>query len=182
VNAGRLPDALVSCVGGGSDTVGMFCLFLGDTSVAPLGVQADGDTSMAGQNFASLDRGPVRESSGLQIPLSSDEDWEVDKMYFVSPGLHYPAVGSELSSWKESGRVRFVAANDSDALMAFSLLCQLEGIMPALESSHGGNACFEGVGPERDVVVCLSGQWDKDVQALAQTMSTMSTLALEDET
>ena len=90
----------------------MFCLFLGDTSVAPVGVQADGDASMAGQNFASLDRGPVRESSGLQIPLSSDEDWEVDKMYFVSPGLHYPAVGSELSSWKESGRVRFVAAND----------------------------------------------------------------------
>ncbi|OQE12931.1 hypothetical protein PENFLA_c059G05334 [Penicillium flavigenum] len=184
VNAGRLPDALVSCVGGGSNAVGMFYPFLGDASVALVGVQADGDASMVGQNSASLDGGPVRESRGLQIPLSSDEDWEVDKMDFVSSGLHYPGVGPELSGWKKSGRVRFVAANDSEALMAFSLLCQLEGIMPALESSYaiaGGMRVAKELGPERDVVVCLSGRGDKDVQALAQIMSTMSTLALQDE-
>ncbi|KAJ6189038.1 hypothetical protein N7519_003946 [Penicillium mononematosum] len=145
---------------------------------------ADGDASMAGQNSASLDGGPVRESRGLQISLSSDEDWEVDKIHFVSSGLYYPGVGPELLSWKESGRVRFVAANDSEALTAFSLLCQLEGIMPALESSYaiaGGMRVAKELGPERDVVVCLSGQGDKDVQALAQIMSTMSTLALDDE-
>jgi tryptophan synthase len=112
VNAGRLPDALVSCVGGGSNAVGMFYPFLGDASVALVGVQADGDAPMAGQNSALLDGGPVRESPGLQIPSSLDEDWEVDKMHFVPSGLHYPGVGPELSSWKESGRVRFVAAND----------------------------------------------------------------------
>ncbi|CAG8102510.1 unnamed protein product [Penicillium nalgiovense] len=183
-NAGRLPDAVVSCVGGGSNAVGMFYPFLGDASVALVGVQADGDASMAGENSASLDGGPVRESQGLQTHLSSDENWEVDKMHFISSGLHYPGVGPELSSWKESGRVRFVAANDSEALMAFSLLCQLEGIMPALESSYaiaGGIRVAKELGPERDVVVCLSGRGDKDVQALAQIMSTVSTLALEDE-
>ncbi|KAJ5783171.1 Aldolase-type TIM barrel [Penicillium paradoxum] len=159
VNAGRLPDALVSCVGGGSNAVGMFYPFLGDASVALVGVQADGDASMAGQNSALLDRGPVRESPGLQIPSSEDDDWEVDKMHFVSSRLHYPGVGPELSSWKGSGRVRFVAANDSDALMAFSLLCQLEGTMPALEGSYaisGGMHVAKELGPKRDVVVCLS--------------------------
>ena len=131
---------------------------------------------MAGQNSALLDGGPVRESPGLQIPSSLGEDWEVDKMRFVPSGLHYPGVGPELSSWKESGRVRFVAANDSDALMTFSLLCQLEGTMPALESSYaiaGGMHVEKALGTERDVVDCLSGRGHKDVQALAQIMSTM---------
>ncbi|CAG8901695.1 unnamed protein product [Penicillium egyptiacum] len=166
MNAGRLPDAVVACVGGGLNAVGIFYPFLGDASVALVGVEAGGDTSMTGQHSASLNAGSVGMSPE----------------HFVSARLDYPGVGPELSSWKESGRVTFVAANDLDALMAFSLLCQLEGTMPALESSNavaGATRFAKELGPGRDVVVvCLSGRGDKDVQTVANIMST---LGLHDE-
>ncbi|CAI7612395.1 unnamed protein product [Penicillium glandicola] len=178
MNAGRLPDAVVACVGGGSNAVGMFYPFLGDLSVSLVGVEAGGDGSMARRDFASLSGESESPGvfHGLRTCLPWGEDGEIDKMHFISAGLDYPAVGPELSSWKESGRATFVVANDADALMAFSLLSRLEGIMLALESSHavaGALRVAKELGPGRDVVVCLSGRGDQDVQTAAHVMSTL---------
>lgn len=176
MHGGKLPDAVVACVGGGSNAVGMFYPFLGDSSVALVGVEAGGYGSMADQHSALLSRGSVGMLHGLRTYLSWDKDGEIGKTHFVSAGLDYPGVGPELSSWKESGRATFVAANNAEVLMAFSLLSQLEGIMPALESSHavaGAVRVAKELGPGRDVVVCLSGRGDKDVQTVARIMSTL---------
>ncbi|KGO64839.1 Aldolase-type TIM barrel [Penicillium expansum] len=176
MNYGRLPDAVVACVGGGSNAVGMFYPFLGDSSVAVVGVEAGGSRSMAGQHSASLDRESVGLLYGLRTYLSWDEDGENGKTHYVSAGLDYPGVGPELSSWKESGRATFVGANDTEVILAFSLLSQLEGVMPALESSHavaGAVRVAKELGPGRDVVVCLSGRGDKDVETVAHIMSTL---------
>ncbi|KAJ5375236.1 Aldolase-type TIM barrel [Penicillium concentricum] len=176
MNSGRLPDAIVACVGGGSNAVGMFYPFLEDSSVALVGVEAGGDGSLAEQHPSSLGRASVGVLHGLRNSLPQDEDEEIRHTHFVSAGLDYPGVGFELSSWKESGRATFIAANDTEALMAFSLLCRLEGIMPALESSHavaGAVRVAKKLGPGRDVVVCLSGRGDKDVQTVAHVLSTL---------
>lgn len=178
MNAGRLPDAVVACVGGGSNAIGMFYPFLGNLSVALVGVEAGGDGSMAKHDFASLsgESESLGVFHGLRTCLPRDGNGEIDRMHFVSAGLDYPGVGPELSSWKESGRATFVVANDAEALMAFSLLSRLEGILPPLESSHAvaGALCVaKELGPGRDVVVCLSGLGDNDVQAVAHVMSTL---------
>ncbi|KAJ5823008.1 Aldolase-type TIM barrel, partial [Penicillium robsamsonii] len=176
MNSGRLPDAIVACVGGGSNAVGMFYPFLDDSSVALVGVEAAGDGSLLEQHPALPTLTSVGVFPGLRKLLPQDEDEEIRQTHFVSAGLEYPGLGPELSSWKESGRATFIAANDTEVLMAFSLLCRLEGIMPALESSHavtGAVRVAGELGPGRDVVVCLSGRGDKDVQTVAQVLSTL---------
>ncbi|KGO65650.1 Aldolase-type TIM barrel [Penicillium italicum] len=176
MNAGRLPDAVVACVGGGSNAVGMFYPFLGDSSVALVGVEAGGGRSMAEQHSASLGRESVGVLHGMRTFLSWDEDGENGHTHHVSAGLDYPGVGPELSSWKESGRATFIRANDPDVMVAFSLLSQLEGVMPALESSYAvaGAVCVaKELGPGRDVVICLSGRGDKDVETVAHIVSAL---------
>ncbi|KAJ5202515.1 hypothetical protein N7449_004594 [Penicillium cf. viridicatum] len=170
MNGGRLPDAVVACVGGGSNAVGLFYPFLDDSSVALVGVKGRGGC-MAGPSDESI--GIVH---GLPTYLPWYEDGENGKTHSVSAGLDYPGIGPELACWKESGRAIIAPTTDAEVLMAFSLLSQLEGVMPALESSHAVAAAVRSakeLGPGHDVVVCLSGRGDKDVETVAHIMSTL---------
>ncbi|KAJ5598150.1 hypothetical protein N7537_008234 [Penicillium hordei] len=170
INDGRLPDAVVACVGGGSNAVGLFYPFLDDSSVALVGVQGRGGC-MAGPSDESI--GIVH---GLPTDLSWNEDGENGKTHFVSAGLDYPGIGPELAGWKESGRATIASTTDAEVLMAFSQLSQLEGVIPALESSHAVAAAVRSakeLGPGHDVVVCVSGRGDKDAETVAHIMSTL---------
>ncbi|KAJ5088339.1 tryptophan synthase [Penicillium angulare] len=170
---GKLPDAVVACVGGGSNASGMFHPFLEDESVALVGVEAGGNGEEIGQHSATLGRGSVGVLHGVRTYVLQDEDGQISDTHSISAGLDYPGVGPELSAWKESGRASFIAATDEDALDAFRLLSQTEGIIPALESAHavaGAVRIARELGPDKDVVICLSGRGDKDVQTVAALM------------
>ncbi|KAJ5779249.1 Aldolase-type TIM barrel [Penicillium paradoxum] len=176
MNADKLPDAVVACVGGGSNAVGMFHAFLEDSAVALVGVEAGGDGHLAGQHSASLGRGSVGVLHGGQSYGLQDENGQSARTHSVSAGLDYPGVGPELASWRESGRAKFISATNTEALGAFSLLSRMEGITPALESAHaiaGAVRVAKDLGPGRDVIVCLSGRGDKDVQTVADTLPTL---------
>jgi tryptophan synthase len=170
LNNGRLPDAAVACVGGGSNAAGMFYPFVQDESVQLVGVEAGGDGSDVGRHSATLARGSVGVLHGVRTYVLQDDDGQITSTHSISAGLDYPGVGPELASWKESGRARFVAASDQDALDAFRLLSETEGIIPALESAHaiaGAVRLAKELGEGKDIVVCLSGRGDKDVQTVA---------------
>lgn len=170
LNGGRLPDAAVACVGGGSNAAGMFYPFVQDPGVQLVGVEAGGDGSAIGRHSATLARGSVGVLHGVRTYVLQDEDGQITSTHSISAGLDYPGVGPELASWKESGRARFVAASDQDALDAFRLLSEMEGIIPALESAHaisGAVQLAKELGEGKDIVVCLSGRGDKDVQTVA---------------
>lgn len=170
MNNGRLPDAVVACVGGGgSNAVGLFYPFLDDSSVALVGIEGRGGC-MAGPSDESIDI-----VHGLPTYLPCDDDRENGKTHFVSAGLDYPGIGPELASWKESGRAMIGPATGEEVLMAFSLLSQLEGIIPGLESSYavaGAVRTAKELGPGHNVVVCLSGRED-DVETVASIVSTL---------
>lgn len=173
---GKLPDALVACVGGGSNAAGMFYPFLKDEGVAFVGVEAGGDGVDAGRHAATLGRGSVGVLHGVRTYVLQDDDGQITSTHSVSAGLDYPGVGPELSAWKDSGRARFITATDEDALDAFQLLSQTEGIIPALESSHavaGAVRVAKELGPEKDIVICLSGRGDKDVQTVAAMLPSL---------
>ncbi|GLI77908.1 hypothetical protein PoHVEF18_006205 [Penicillium ochrochloron] len=170
LNNGRLPDAAVACVGGGSNAAGMFYPFVQDADVQLVGVEAGGDGSAVGRHSATLARGSVGVLHGVRTYVLQDDDGQITSTHSISAGLDYPGVGPELASWKESGRARFVAASDQDALDAFRLLSETEGIIPALESAHaiaGAVRLAKELGEGKDIVVCLSGRGDKDVQTVA---------------
>ncbi|CAG7925907.1 unnamed protein product [Penicillium olsonii] len=173
LNAGRLPDAVMACVGGGSNASGMFHPFLEDTSVALIGVEAGGEDTSVGKHSATLGYGSVGVLHGVRTYILQDKHGQITPTKSVSAGLDYPGVGPELASWKESQRARFITADDKEALGAFSLLSRLEGITPALESAHvvaGAVRVAKELGPEKDIVVCLSGRGDKDVQTAASLL------------
>ncbi|KAJ5809471.1 tryptophan synthase [Penicillium pulvis] len=173
---GKLPDALVACVGGGSNAAGMFYPFLKDEGVAFVGVEAGGDGVDAGRHAATLGRGSVGVLHGVRTYVLQDDDGQITSTHSVSAGLDYPGVGPELSAWKDTGRARFIAATDEDALDAFQLLSQTEGIIPALESSHavaGAVRVAKELGPDKDIVICLSGRGDKDVQTVAAMLPSL---------
>ncbi|KAJ6017051.1 tryptophan synthase [Penicillium sp. IBT 35674x] len=173
---GKLPDALVACVGGGSNAAGMFHPFLKDDGVAFVGVEAGGDGVDAGRHAATLGRGSVGVLHGVRTYVLQDDDGQITTTHSVSAGLDYPGVGPELSAWKDSGRAKFIAATDEDALGAFRLLSQTEGIIPALESSHavaGAVRVAKELGPGKDIVICLSGRGDKDVQTVAAMLPSL---------
>jgi len=162
---GRLPQCLVACVGGGSNAMGLFYPMLNDT-VRMIGVEAGGKGKGPGEHGAALGQGTPGVLHGARSYLLQDGDGQVLETHSVSAGLDYPGVGPEHSFLKDSGRVEYVTAGDSEALDAFRLLCRTEGILPALESSHAiaflaGNA--KTFGPDEDIVVCLSGRGDKDL-------------------
>ncbi|KAJ5815405.1 tryptophan synthase [Penicillium riverlandense] len=174
--AGRLPDAVVACVGGGSNASGMFAPFLEDPSVALIGVEAGGSGSEPGCHSATLGRGSVGVLHGVRTYVLQDEDGQITSTHSISAGLDYPGVGPELASWKDAGRARFIAADDNDALDAFRLLSETEGITPALESAHavaGAVRIARELGPGKDVVLCLSGRGDKDVQTVAAMLPSL---------
>ena len=163
---GRLPTAVVACVGGGSNAIGMFAAFLDDSDVRLVGVEAAGRGLDTEEHAAPLNRGRPGVLHGSHSYLMQDEHGQVLTAHSVSAGLDYPGVGPEHSALRDSGRVRYVTATDTDALGAFHRLSRLEGIIPALESSHAVHAAEQlahALDADDIVVICLSGRGDKDI-------------------
>ena len=167
---GRLPDALVACVGGGSNAIGLFYPFLNDTNVQMYGVEAGGDGIATGRHAAPLTAGNPGVLHGNRTYLMEDKNGQILDTHSISAGLDYPGVGPEHAWLKDSGRATYVAVNDDEALAAFHSLTQIEGIMPALESSHA-LAYAETLAPrmkrEEIMIINLSGRGDKDIQTVA---------------
>jgi tryptophan synthase beta chain len=162
----RLPDTLVACVGGGSNAIGLFTEFLPFRNVEIIGVEAGGCGLKTGQHSASLSAGRVGVLHGSMGYLLQDEQGQVRVPHSISAGLDYPGVGPEHSFLRDSGRARYVAVTDNEALDAFELLSREEGILPALESAHAIAALHRlprDPHGKRMIVVCLSGRGDKDL-------------------
>jgi len=168
---GRLPDALVACVGGGSNAIGLFHPFLADKDVAMYGVEAGGLGLNTQDHAAPLTAGRPGILHGNRTYLMQDADGQIMPTHSVSAGLDYPGVGPEHSWLKDCGRVHYVAATDTEALDAFRYLTKVEGIMPALESSHAvayATKLAKELGKGKDIVVNLSGRGDKDIHTIAR--------------
>ena len=164
--AGRSADCLVACVGGGSNAMGLFYPFLADASVELVGIEAAGSGIASGKHAAALGAGSVGVLHGSKSYLLQDPDGQIREAHSVSAGLDYPGVGPEHAWLKESGRARYEAVEDDAALEAFQALCRLEGIIPALESSHAlAWVMVEAPqrGPRDTIVLNLSGRGDKDL-------------------
>lgn len=173
VITGEIPDYLVACVGGGSNAMGLFYPFRNEAKAKKIGIEAAGKGLLTGEHSASLTQGRPGVLHGALSYLLQDEDGQVIPAYSVSAGLDYPGVGPEHAYFKDAGLVTYTAVTDEEALAAFQRLSLLEGIIPALESSHA-LAYLEQLMPQtlpsETVVVCLSGRGDKDVQMAAQLM------------
>jgi tryptophan synthase len=170
---GKLPDAVVACVGGGSNCVGMFYPFTKDPSVKLLGVEAGGDGTDTQRHSATLTGGKVGVLHGVRTYVLQDAEGQISDTHSVSAGLDYPGVGPELSSWKQTQRAKFIAATDAQAFEGFKNISELEGIIPALESAHAiyaGMELAKTMGRDEDLVICLSGRGDKDVQSVAEEL------------
>lgn len=169
---GTLPNAVVACVGGGSNAMGMFSGFLDDNEVALYGVEAAGEGLDSARHSATLSVGTKGVLHGTKSYLLHDEDGQILPAHSISAGLDYPGVGPEHSYLKDSGRAQYVAITDQEALEAFVKLSQFEGITPALESAHAiayGMKLAKQLGPEKNIVINISGRGDKDVaEAAAQ--------------
>ena len=168
-----MPNAVVACVGGGSNSTGMFSPFEHDTEVKMLGVEAGGDGLDTDRHSATLTAGIPGVFHGVKTYVLQDDDGQVHDTHSVSAGLDYPGVGPELAYWKSTGRADFIAATDAQALEGFRLLSQLEGIIPALESSHaiyGGVQLAKSLPKDQHIVINVSGRGDKDVQSVAEVL------------
>jgi tryptophan synthase beta chain len=168
---GRLPDLVLACVGGGSNSAGMFYPFIDDTSVELLGIEAGGRGSGLGDHAATLGQGRPGVLHGTFSYVLQDDDGQTAAVHSVSAGLDYPGVGPEHSYWKDSGRVRYTSVRDDEALQGFHLCSRLEGILPALETAHAVvEAIRQAAARKRDdvVVVCFSGRGDKDCYEVAR--------------
>ena len=170
---GRLPDALVACVGGGSNAIGLFHPFLADDSVAMYGVEAGGLGLETGQHAASLSAGIPGVLHGNRTYLLQDDDGQIIETHSVSAGLDYPGVGPEHAWLKESGRAEYVGVTDHEALAAFHDCCRIEGIMPALESAHAiahAVRLAPTLSADQIILVKLSGRGDKDMHTVAEAL------------
>lgn len=168
---GRLPDALVACVGGGSNAIGLFHPFLQDEQVAMYGVEAGGDGLETGRHAAPLNAGRPGVLHGNRTYLMEDDAGQIIETHSISAGLDYPGVGPEHAYLKDIGRVNYVVATDQEVLQAFHDLCHIEGIIPALESSHA-LAYAKQLAPkmrkDEHIIVNLSGRGDKDIHTVAR--------------
>ncbi len=167
---GCLPDALVACVGGGSNAIGLFHPFLHDKDVAMYGVEAGGLGIQSGKHAAPLSDGQPGVLHGNRTYLMTDSGGQIRDTHSVSAGLDYPGVGPEHAWLKDIQRVNYVDATDDEALQAFRDLTRMEGIIPALESSHAVAYALKlaaALGPERNIVINLSGRGDKDIETIA---------------
>jgi tryptophan synthase beta chain len=163
---GRLPDVVVACVGGGSNAIGMFHPLLEDAGVQLVGVEAAGRGLQTREHAATLTKGRPGVLHGARTIVLQDEDGQIQEAHSVSAGLDYPGVGPEHAHLRDIGRVRYESVTDDEALAAFRLLARLEGIVPALESAHAvafASKFAAGQGPDKVVVVNLSGRGDKDL-------------------
>lgn len=168
---GRLPDALVACVGGGSNAIGLFHPFLADDSVAMYGVEAGGLGVETGKHAAPLNDGVPGILHGNRTYLMEDENGQIIETHSISAGLDYPGVGPEHAWLKDVGRVQYVAINDDEAMQSFRSLTRVEGIMPALESSHAvayAEKLAKTMSQDDIIIVNLSGRGDKDILTVAK--------------
>ena len=166
---GRLPDAVVACVGGGSNSIGMFYPFVEDENVKLFGVEAAGSGIATGLHSAAVAGGKEGVLHGAYMYILQDEDGLIQEAHSISAGLDYPAIGPEHCHLHESGRATYTSITDEGALEALQLLSQTEGIIPALESSHAVQYAVElaaRMNEEEIIVVCLSGRGDKDVETV----------------
>lgn len=168
--AGRLPDAVIACVGGGSNAIGMFDAFLDDDGVKLYGVEAAGDGVDTERHAASIERGRPGVLHGSRTYVLQDEDGQTIESHSISAGLDYPGVGPEHSWLADIGRADYIPASDDEAMQALRLLSQTEGIIPAIESAHalaGALRVGRDLGPDGIVAVSLSGRGDKDMETAA---------------
>ncbi|MGB0743746.1 MAG: tryptophan synthase subunit beta [Opitutales bacterium] len=171
--AGRLPDEVTACVGGGSNAIGIFFAFLKDLDVALTGVEAGGHGIKPGEHAARFEGGRLGVLQGAKTWILQSEEGQIDLTHSVSAGLDYAAVGPEHAYYKDAGRIGFGYATDDEALEAFKALCRVEGIVPALESSHGIAYTMQRareMSSDQIIVGNLSGRGDKDVQEAARVM------------
>ncbi len=167
-----LPNALVACVGGGSNSIGLFSPFMDDLEVKMYGVEAGGEGLETGKHSASATAGSVGILHGAKTLLLQDEDGQVSETHSVAAGLDYPAVGPEHAFLMHSGRAKYSAVTDTEALEAFRRLSELEGIIPALESAHAiafGMRLAKRMDRSESIIICLSGRGDKDVAQIASS-------------
>lgn len=170
---GRLPDYLVACVGGGSNSIGLFHPFYDDTKVKFIGVEAGGKGIKTGKHAATLATGKVGVLHGTKSYLMEDEHGQIMETHSIAPGLDYPGVGPEHSFYKDSGRAIYVTVSDKQALEGFRLLCDTEGIIPALESAHAiyyAAKIAKGISKDRLIIVNLSGRGDKDMEIVTKAL------------
>jgi tryptophan synthase beta chain len=163
---GRLPDAAIACVGGGSNAIGLFAAFVPDVDVKLFGIEAGGDGYETGRHAATITAGQIGVLHGARSYLLQDEDGQTIESHSISAGLDYPGVGPEHSWLAETGRAAYRPVSDADAMEAFRLLARTEGIIPAIESAHAIAGTLEiakELGPEATLLVCLSGRGDKDM-------------------
>jgi tryptophan synthase beta chain len=170
---GRQPDAVIACVGGGSNAMGIFYPYIGNPSVRLIGVEAAGEGLATGRHAASLSAGTPGVLHGNRTYLLQDANGQITETHSVSAGLDYPGVGPEHAWLKDHGRAEYVSVTDDEALAAFSNLCRLEGIIPALESAHAVAHAVR-IAPtmprDKSLLVNLSGRGDKDMQTVADRM------------
>ncbi|KAF7724554.1 tryptophan synthetase [Apophysomyces ossiformis] len=171
--AGKLPDMVVACVGGGSNSIGMFHPFVNDPTVHILGVEAGGDGVDTDHHSATLTKGTPGVLHGTRTYLLQDEKGQIIETHSVSAGLDYPGVGPEHAYLKDTGRAEYVVADDAQALQGFRKLTELEGIIPALESSHAiywAHRKAQELPKDKDIVICLSGRGDKDMHTVCEVL------------
>ncbi len=166
---GRLPDVVMACVGGGSNSIGMFADFIDEPGVELIGVEAAGKGIETGKHAAAMAEGRVGTLHGMRSYLLQDDDGNVQLAHSISAGLDYPGVGPEHAYLRDTGRAQYVSVTDDEAMEALAELCKLEGIIPAIESAHALAYAFKRAGtmtPDQSIVVCLSGRGDKDVNTI----------------
>lgn len=170
---GKLPDAVVACIGGGSNAIGMFHPFVDDESVKMIGVEASGKGINTDEHASSLTNGHVGVLHGAKMHLLQDTAGQIQEAYSISAGLDYPGIGPEHSHFKEIGRAEYAHISDDEAVEAFQTLSQTEGIIPALESAHAVAHAMKvapEMGEDEIIVICLSGRGDKDVKEIKERL------------
>ncbi|KAL1939135.1 hypothetical protein VTO73DRAFT_10176, partial [Trametes versicolor] len=170
---GKLPDAVVACVGGGSNAIGTFYDFINEKDVRLIGVEAGGEGLSGDKHSATLSKGHAGVFHGVRTYVLQSATGQIVETHSISAGLDYPGVGPEHAWLKDTGRAEYTVATDEEALRGFRTLTQLEGIIPALESSHavwGGMALAKTLPKDANVVICLSGRGDKDVEQISELL------------
>jgi len=167
---GRLPDAVLACIGGGSNAIGIFHAFIPDASVRLIGFEAGGDGVETGRHAATITGGSPGVLHGTRSYVLQDENGQTIESHSISAGLDYPGVGPEHAFLHDSGRAEYRAITDAQAMEAFALLCKTEGIIPAIETAHalaGAMIVGKELGPDAILLINLSGRGDKDVATAA---------------
>lgn len=171
---GRLPDVVMACVGGGSNSIGMFADFIDEKDVELIGVEAAGKGIATGEHAAAMAEGEIGTLHGMKSYLLQDEDGNIKLAHSISAGLDYPGVGPEHAYLKDTKRAEYVSVTDDEAMQALMELCRLEGIIPAIESAHAlayARKKAKTMTMEQTMIVCLSGRGDKDVHTIADYLA-----------